>query len=164
MNADSFDVVFTGYVAPLHDPLNFQDTILPNSTRKEVSKRYAKLCRHSDPTSKDYDPKDQAAVNAFQAIQEDWFAKWAGEMIRIAKPGAKIIYEYTSRPKCEQPTDTGGVGKEFWISATKNEKYLTDYNWDQVDPTSINFEPSRYCDGTESRHGRYVVSMIKKMK
>ena len=42
-----------------------------------------------------------------QRRQEDFYAAWVGEMIRVAKPGAPIVVEHVSQPKCDDREDWG---------------------------------------------------------
>lgn len=66
--SNSFDLVYTGYISPLKT-----DT----TTNALLS---------------------FALADQVQQIQNDWYGKWVGEMIRIAKPGAPIIVEQVSYP------------------------------------------------------------------
>ena len=69
-----------------------------------------------------------------QRIQEDFFAAWVGEMIRIAKPGAAIIIEHVSQPKCEDLPDWGGVSKTWWTTTAVDR-----YRW-PIDVDSFHTE------------------------
>jgi hypothetical protein len=71
-----------------------------------------------------------------QDRQHDWFGKWVGEMVRIAKPGAAVIVEEVSQPFCDDPDDWGGVTPDFWTSA------IDTYGWD-IDPHSIEIETDK---------------------
>jgi hypothetical protein len=67
-----------------------------------------------------------------QQAQKDWYGAWVGEMARIAKPGKPVIVEQVSPPYCMAFFDWGGVAKDFWYYAAKENTY----NWD-IDPESI---------------------------
>lgn len=137
--ADAFDLVYTGYISPLIDPLNFN-----LSKNSATFGKYTELCE-----SKDEQKQEQNKLA--QTRQEDWYAQWVGEMIRIARPGAPVIVEQVSYPQCEAYFDWGGVGKDFWKQAVEK------YNWD-IDPKSIDME-----DDTIFRR-RYHVFMRKNGK
>lgn len=81
--SNSFDLVYTGYISPLFDPLH-----LNHSTTDEKFVQYNAYCEQEDASFR------QAA----QQRQNDWYGAWVGEMIRIAKPGAPIIIEQVSYP------------------------------------------------------------------
>ena len=118
----SFDLVFTGYLNPLLDPLGFGLSLEENTgLNREV-------CR-----SKKDDWKGQRLIGIMQERQNDWYGKWVKEMIRIAKPGKAVIIDGASRPFCEVPADRGGVSESFWSEA------IDKYDWD-VDPKSIEIE------------------------
>jgi SAM-dependent methyltransferase len=68
--SNSFDLVYTGYISPLNKPL---DSTIDVSQPLVLAKRA-------------------------QQLQDDWYGKWVGEMIRIAKPGVPIIVEQVSYP------------------------------------------------------------------
>jgi len=91
-----FDVVFSGYITPLQDPLEYGE---------DWSKQTRLDC--------DADPN---AVERAHAIQADWYRVWVGEMIRIAKNGAPVIVEQVSRPLCDEEDDWGGVDRSFWMT------------------------------------------------
>ena len=80
--SNTFDLVYTGYISPLLDPLH-----LNHSTTDEKFVQYNAYCEQKDALS-------QVA----QELQNDWYGAWVGEMIRIAKPGAPIIVEQASSP------------------------------------------------------------------
>lgn len=122
--ANSMDLVFTGYISTLLDPLNIDMGV------KDNYQYYESICEGE--TWQDKKLKDIA-----QQRQEDWFGQWVSEMVRIAKPGCPIIIEQVSYPFCEAYFDWGGVGQDFWTD------YAIDkYGWD-VDPTTIEFEDDR---------------------
>ena len=138
--ANAFDIVFTGYIDPVVDPLE-----LHLSDRK-----YSLYC-HSESSS-----KRQELMRKEQALVEDWFALWTRQMIRLAKPGGTIIIESISRPKCEVG-DWGGVSPEWWKDVAAKK-----YGWDAVIDTEsivhMEFEPTRKFKGL---HDRYNVKMVK---
>ena len=84
---------------------------------------------------------DAAMAAREQKIQEDWFASWILELIRIAKPGAYVLIETTDSPICSENQFTwGGVDKSWFTSAVMT------YDFD-VDIDSFVFadeKPPRY--------------------
>ena len=138
--SDTFDLVMTGYIDPIVDPLNL----------KLSNQKYREYCRS-------HNPRKQQLMAQEQALVEDFFANWTGEMIRIAKPGAAIIVESIAYPKC-QVGDWGGVDKKWWSLA------VTKYGWD-VDPVigieTMEFDPDAHH---ETLDHRYNVKMIKQVK
>jgi hypothetical protein len=138
--SDAFDLVMTGYIDPIVDPLNIQ---LSDHEHKEY-------CKSKDP-------KKMQIMLQEQALVEDWFAAWTGEMIRIAKPGAAIILESIAYPRC-QVGDWGGVEKEWWVLA------VTKYGW-QIDMDrgieTMAFNPDKQFD---KLFRRYNVKMIKQAR
>lgn len=95
---NSFDLVFSGIIPPLLNPLN-----LPG-TEDETSDVYMGYC-HS---------RSRTKAHQAQAKQEEWYRAWTEEMIRIARPGAPIIVEFVSFPFCDGSADVGGVKQNFW--------------------------------------------------
>lgn len=89
--ANSFDLVYSSYISPVIDPLDLQ------SQKKlllgqDVFTQYSALCEEKDGA-------DAVQMKrTAQHVQDRWFARWFGEMIRIAKPGAPIIAEHVSYP------------------------------------------------------------------
>ena len=134
--SNAFDLVYTGYISPILDPLHLN----LNSTDENYEK-YTELCRADDWESK-------KLVELAQEMQQNFYAKWVGEMVRIAKPGKAIIVEQISFPYCEDFLDWGGVNPDWWLPA------MSKYGWD-VDPISLSME-----DDTIFRH-RYHVFMRK---
>ena len=88
--SNTFDLVYTGYISPLFDPLQ-----LNQSTTDENFVQYNAYCEQNQQND-----KGDSATLAEQAqqVQNDWYGKWVGEMIRIAKPGAPVIVEQVSYP------------------------------------------------------------------
>jgi SAM-dependent methyltransferase len=121
--ADAFDLVYTGYIEPLQDPLGLNETDSYVSNCEEVT-------TNSDDASDDSKKK---FVEQAQQRQNDWYAAWVSEMVRIAKPGAPIIVEQVSYPLCDALFDWGGVEPEFWKKAVRK------YGWD-VNRSSIETE------------------------
>jgi hypothetical protein len=81
-----FDLVFTGHISPLQDPLG-----LNLETADENYAVYKALCEKQDEESKH-------KIRQAQNRQNRWYAEWVQEMIRIAKPGASVIAEQVSNP------------------------------------------------------------------
>ena len=136
--SNSFDLVYTGYISPLLDPLELG---LGNADINFV--KYKRLCLAA---AKEENAKK--LILKGQEKQNNFYGKWVGEMVRIAKPGSAVLVEQVSYPFCEEFLDWGGVNQEWWISG------IAHYGWD-VDPTSLTFE-----NDTIFRH-RYHVFMRK---
>jgi hypothetical protein len=62
---------------------------------EENFETYGSFCDDAAASSGDIQLSKAAEA---QRIQEDWYAKWVEEMIRMAKPGAPIIVEQVSHP------------------------------------------------------------------
>jgi hypothetical protein len=139
--SESFDLVYTGSIHPTIDPLNLMDSA-PKGTnnRKQMFKQ---LCKFDDWTAKKLVELDQRA-------QEDWYASWVSEMVRIAKAGKIVVAMDISFPQCEDLNALGGVSKEWWTGA------IDKYGW-HVDPASLIIE-----DYIHSEMIRYHVVMRKK--
>jgi len=135
--SNSFDLVYTGYITPLQDPLEF------HLGENALWNKYDNICGgvHSVQT---------ARVEQMRMLQEDWYSQWVSEMIRIAKPGVPVIVEQVSPSVCTFWDDWGGVDKGFWYNAPVT------YGWD-VDPASIEMEN----DESGNQDGRYHVFMRK---
>ena len=103
---NSYDLVFTGYVTPLHDPLGLD---LPE---EETFQHMENICKSIANGSSDW--RDLTLQRLAQKAQDEWFDRWFREMVRIAKPGAPVIVEQVSPPFCEAPHDWGGVTRSFW--------------------------------------------------
>ena len=110
--------------------------------------RYTDICKsvELDPT----DWKSAKLNEVVQQNQDDWYGTWVAEMARIAKPGVPVIVEQVSQRYCDAFFDWGGVNRDFWYAAAKNNTY----NWN-VDPDSIVIE-----EDTIFRQ-RYHVFMLK---
>jgi hypothetical protein len=134
--SNSFDLVYTGYISPLMDPMNL--------SKGSVDANYAyytKLCKATDY-------KSQKLTELAQRIQEDFYGGWVAEMVRITKPGKPVIVEQVSYPYCEEFRDWGGVNQSWWKSSIRK------YGWD-VDANSIEMEKDTIF------HNRYHVFMRK---
>jgi hypothetical protein len=83
--ANSFDLVYTGYISPLFNPLRYNGTVNSNF------EKYMAYCEYKTP-------HDIESAKRAQQVQNDWYASWVTEMIRIAKPGAPVIIEQVSLP------------------------------------------------------------------
>lgn len=84
--------------SPIGNPLHFdQPDLDPYGINHG---RYHELCDGSDW-------RDVTLRQVAQRRQEDFYAAWVGEMIRIAKPGKPVIVEHVSQPKCEDRADWG---------------------------------------------------------
>ena len=103
------------------NPLNF------SGNESEQFKAYKVICRAN--TS---DWKSQTLKQILQEREEAWFANWVQQMIRIAKPGAPVIFENVMPPLCDYLYDWGGVSKDWW------KKSIKTYGWD-LDPESLEF-------------------------
>jgi hypothetical protein len=137
--SNSMDVVFTGYISTLLDPLNFNMNDIDANYRL-----YEHLC-----AVKKNAWEAEKLVEIMQERQEDWFGLWVSEMVRIAKPGASVIVEQVSVPYCNDIEDWGGVPREFWKTGVEK------YGWD-IDPTSIAMQRDQVFKET-----RYHVFMRK---
>ena len=140
---NAFDLVYTGYISDLLDPLEF------NLTEKENEQRYQQLCRRSRPPN-DKDWRIEKLLDIVEQRQNDWHGKWVNEMIRIAKPGKVIIVEQQVKSQCgPHRPNIFGLSQEWWKSAIQK------YQWD-VEPDSLDFEDDQLF------YGRYEVMMRKK--
>jgi len=164
---NSFDLVYTGRIYPLFDPLQFNlGTTMMNSDR------YKELCQRSSHTggsSSDEQSEDWTAITLneiSQSRQNEWYGHWVTEMARIAKPGVPIIVEHVSVSYCDlgetddddeeggvSSAGAGGVRKEWWSETAT----LNTFGWD-IDPTSVIIEDDTIFQG------RYHVFMLKNGK
>jgi hypothetical protein len=124
--SNAFDLVFTGYLTPLHDPLDLSDSY---PKPRDLERAYTDVCE---------DKANPAKVQQMQQEQEKWYREWVSEMIRIARPGAPIIVESVSLPLCEALYDWGGVSAGFWNASLPT--------W-PVDPTSLVFQDDSLARG-----------------
>eukprot|EP00978_Attheya_sp_CCMP212_P040405 scaffold220050_cov55-Attheya_sp.AAC.2 len=128
--ASSFDVVFTGYLEPFADPLGIFENIFNAHKKNEALVEL--LCEGG--INENQNVVAAAAVAAkYQEAQEEWFAKWVHELIRIAKNGAPILIESIPLPLCSHSINhVSGVPKSFW------EQGVNTYGWD-IDEETIEF-------------------------
>lgn len=151
--ANSFDLVFTGYITPHPDPLG------QGGGFGEIDKRLKQNCVYLSSSTKTsrfnvhHDKKvDEEKIwkaskirDIMQERQNDWFSDWFHQMIRIAKPGAPVIVEEVAPPLCQKPSDWGGVTKDFWKQGVEK------YGWD-VDPSTLRFGSRKNALGEEARY------------
>lgn len=158
--SNAFDLVFTGYLTPLEDPLEFgelsDDWWEYKQICKTLDKKNTKNKNHNKNKNKNKEKhKNDWMGQKLQSIaeqrQRDWYGNWVSEMARIAKPGVPVIIEQISVPYCTVMTDWDGVEKDFWYTAAKENTY----NWN-IDPDSIEM-----MDDTIFPY-RYHVFMLKK--
>ena len=86
---DTFDLVFTGYITPLSNPLELE---YDESVEFGPYGLYIGFCA---------DKHNNSAVllkRKAQQRQDKWFSRCVGQMARIAKPGAPIVIEQVSPP------------------------------------------------------------------
>lgn len=160
--------MLTGYIDPIPDPYHiFNTTNNPdydddddfhttnsssvNFNMKSYSgnewSKTADLCNAKKKKSSWVKEK---LVDLDQKAQEDWYAKWVLELVRIVKPGRPVLIENIGFPFCDDFDDYGGVRKEWWRLA------VSKYGWDiNVDSIVIKNNPS---------DGRYHVSMRRNVK
>ena len=142
-----FDVVMTGYIDPIVNPLDL------NATKHERKQLY---CNTSIAT-----PEQHEWMVLEQQLMEDWHSLWISEMVRLCKPGGTIIVESLGYPFCAVGgSGWGGVAPEWWTSVVATERY----DWGHVmDSTTIEFirfdDPAAPHDGLVNR---YNVKMVKK--
>jgi hypothetical protein len=136
---NTFDVVFTGFVTPLHDPLHL------GLSDYELDRYYAALCSSTDPA-------DVAQAQLLQDRQNDWFANWTSEMLRITRPGGVVAVEMISYPTCDDLDEWGGVASDWWTDS----RTALRYHW-PVDSATIVVQPELMLPGN-----RYHVRMHKK--
>jgi hypothetical protein len=118
----SFDLVYSGYVSPMPDPLD----IHPDTHHTQYQQQICTVLLDV-MTSRDHDNNDnnittsssnnnnnsnklqeqrtgqalgQILYDMMQRKQDDWYGKWVYEMTRIAKPGVPVIVERVSPTVC----------------------------------------------------------------
>ena len=162
--SNSYDVVLTGYIAPIHNPLNLGINDKWMNKFKYRQAQYVHLCNVAENQHGKYSNEQveeaRANVQTMNTIQEEWFAKWIKEMVRIAKPGGPIFVEEVPFAKCNATNDNGGVNYDFWYKSTSWNNGDDDKERQQIDPTSIRFMPIIEKDGSPIT--RYNVAMRKK--
>jgi len=137
--SSSFDMVFTGYIDPIQDPLNLSKS--HNSNNPDIKNCNAKRTEKKD------------LMRQAQLKQEDWYSSWVTEMIRITKPGKIISIESVSLSQCEALFDWGGVSTSWW-----KEVAVERYGWD-VESDSITIYKTKNINS-----GRYQVTMRKNLE
>jgi hypothetical protein len=86
--------------SPIGNPLHFD---MPDADPYQINHgRYTELCEANDNDWRSVTLRETA-----QRTQEDFYAAWVGEMVRLAKPGRPVLVEHVSLPKCDQPDDWG---------------------------------------------------------
>ena len=107
--SNAFDLVFTGYLTPLEDPLEFgelsDDWWEYKQICKTLDKKNTKNKNHNKNKNKNKEKhKNDWMGQKLQSIaeqrQRDWYGNWVSEMARIAKPGVPVIIEQISVPYC----------------------------------------------------------------
>jgi hypothetical protein len=144
--SNAYDLVFTGFITPLFDPLEIGKNF---STNLDIMRE---MCRSKSGWKKeDNSWKDKLLMDLAQERQDDWYGGWVNEMIRIAKPDAPVIVEEIALPLCNGGSfDYGGVARDLW-----KRKGPSVYGWD-IDPRSVKLWTNRrYGDN------RYHVFMRK---
>lgn len=126
--SETFDLSYTGYIEPLEDPLNIAEEL-----GREL--KFEDIC--GDDQGKNWARKKLRTLD--QNAQEEWYAAWVKELVRITKRGKPIVIEEISLPMCENEYDWGGVKKEWWREAALK------YKWD-VDVDSIHIEGLKKSD------------------
>jgi SAM-dependent methyltransferase len=135
--SNAFDLAFTGYITSMEDPLE-----LKIYDRDQLAVAYHDICTLSK-TKRARETREE-----MQRKQEDWFAKWVTEMVRITKPGGTIIFESVTLPFCDSEELGAGVSRLFWINGVHI------YRW-PVDTSTLAFEEDTIFQG------RYHVSVRK---
>ena len=120
--SDTFDLVYTGVIDPLIDPLNM-------TSDKDMN--HDEIVQHSRALCDSPEPRERMLAAAEQLAQEDWHSQWVTELVRIVKPGKIVINEDVGYPMCSSSdSEWGGVSAEWWTEAVDR------YGWD-VDSESI---------------------------
>jgi len=145
--SDSFDLAYTGYIDQITDPYNIFNT---DEETNPDGYSARDLCKAKNENG---DWAKAKLVDIDQTAQEEWYAKWVSELVRIVKPGKPVIIENVSLPLCDNLNDWGGVSKKWWKLA------VSKYNWD-IDVDSIITKDRRPGIGDT----RYHVSMRKNAK
>ena len=126
--SNTFDLVFTGYITPLLDPLNIAPHL---ETKHDMDVAYHDICNNQ------HNQSNVALIKQMQQKQEEYYSQWIGEMIRIAQPGAPVIVESVSLPHCAALEDWGGVSREFWkahMSQWPVQANSLDFGIDKIHP------------------------------
>jgi hypothetical protein len=154
--SNAFDVVLTGQLQFLQDPLEF-------STDDNNKSRYRQVCHNAATTrgqkSNALPSDDTWMADKLYSIlhqrRDDHIGQSVAEMARIAKPGAPILLEHLSLLSfCEMVENgkgmMGGVDRDFWKAHAKQDTY----GWN-VDPDSVVLE------NDQMDASRYHVFMLK---
>jgi hypothetical protein len=148
--AKSFNLVYTGYIEPMIDPIGILDVEESKTYYERTTDIVNLLCGSEGGF---YEQQTwwaaQRVAYEYELAQEEWFAKWVHELIRIAKKDAPIIIENVPPRLCDHTTDVrfSGVAKEFWKNGVEK------YGWD-VSEISVTI-----VDKTYPHEGRYNVWM-----
>lgn len=81
--ASSFDLVYSGYIDPIGDPLGLDSN---GSSDTEIA-----FCLSNKA-------EEKAIAARAQSIQEQWYEQWILEMIQLVKPGGIVAVEMTGFP------------------------------------------------------------------
>eukprot|EP00978_Attheya_sp_CCMP212_P011115 scaffold27184_cov45-Attheya_sp.AAC.4 len=142
--AKTFNLVYTGYIEPMIDPIGMLDS--DDMSYFERTTDIVNLLCDADTGFSQQQTwwAAQRVAFEYELAQEDWFAKWVHELIRIAKRSAPIIIENIPPRLCSHTEmHFSGVAKEFWATGVKK------YGWD-IDVNSIEIvdnpfpQPDRY--------------------
>jgi hypothetical protein len=133
--SETFDLSYTGYIEPLEDPLN-------------IGKELGRELKFEDVCNQENNWARNKLRILDQNAQEDWYAAWVKELVRITKRGKPIVIEEISLPMCENEYDWGGVKKDWWREAAIK------YKWD-VDVDSIYIEGLKKSD-EDSRYNLFM--------
>ena len=140
---ESFDLVFTGFVDVMWVMENDNDD---ESLSLLQSSNVETTCAQTTRADK------------LQTRTEQIYKQWVSEMIRVAKPGARIVVENVSPPLCSadweeqnNSNQAGGVSPEWWHTAIQNDDF-------SIDETSLSFVNSQLFVKD------YHVAMTKKAK
>jgi hypothetical protein len=130
--------------SPVRDPLHFDFG--------DEDKRYYNYISICESEKDDW--KGGKLNYLQQKAQEDWHGKWVAEMARIAKPGSPVIIEQLSPRFCDAYQEWGGVHRDWWMDAARNNTY----GWD-VDPDSLVIEDDTLF---HKESDRYHVFMLRR--
>ena len=157
--ASAFDLVYTGFLDPMTDPLGLIDFGTSKYEDSPCLEQSAQFCSSDDPAS-------QYLAREEQRMQEEWFGRFVEEMIRIARPGGVVAIETVAESYCKIRRHWGGVDRDWWARTAIGD------GWD-VDPESIRIRSGNSWAGSEwfsaptsdgimVSDGRYHVLMRKR--
>jgi len=90
--SNSFDLVFTGYIDPIVDPLQLYKELGRKMKASDLCSATNTTSTHSNSNKETKNEWARIKLKKLdQRAQEDWYASWISEMIRIAKRGKPII-------------------------------------------------------------------------